>query len=485
MMLRTMHPAEATAELLPLVVDLDGTLLATDSLWELILSFLRKRPFHIFQLIGWVLAGKAQFKSRLVSATTLDPATLPYRVECLDWLRDQKRLGRRVILATGADRQLALAIAAHLGIFDSVLASDGARNATGLTKADMIDGLLDSTYEYAGNAMVDVEIWRRCGTAIVVAPESGVMAALRKHNIAVVRQFDAPRANLRVWIKALRVHQWMKNLLIFTPVLTSHRMFEWPVVWHAVIGFLAFSMVASSTYLLNDLLDLPADRTHPTKRNRPLAAGLIPIPAGIAAAATMLLLAAGLSSLLPVPAALMLLGYWCATLTYSAFVKKLLIADVVALALFYTARVLYGGLATGIEISVWTAAFSAFTFFALAATKRINDLAKTALSGDDSLAHRGYKSADRQSLVPQAAATANIAILVLILYLNSPQVSALYKRPEILWGMCPPLLYWFNRIIALANRGSLPDDPILFAMRDRATYVVLASMALVAIAATL
>jgi 4-hydroxybenzoate polyprenyltransferase len=480
-----MHPTETTAALVPLVVDLDGTLLATDTLWELIVAFLRKHPFQIFQLIGWVFRGKAQFKYRLARATSLDPAALPYRAECLEWLREQKRLGRTLILATGADQQLASAIAGHLGIFDGVLASDGVRNATGSTKADMIDRFLESAHEYAGNSMADVEIWRRCGTAIVVAPESGVLAALRRHNIVVVRQFDAPRAGLRVWIKALRIHQWMKNALIFVPVLTSHRVFDWPVVRHASLGFLAFSMVASSAYLLNDLLDLPADRKHATKQRRPLAAGLIPIPAGIAASAILLAAAAGLSILLPAPAALLLLGYACATLTYSAFVKKLLIADVVALALFYTARVLYGGLATGIEISVWTAAFSAFAFFALAAAKRINDLAKTAPSTTETLGHRAYKSADRQSLVPQAAATANIAILVLILYLNSPQVLALYRHPSVLWGMCPPLLYWFNRMIALANRGTLPDDPILFAMRDRATYVVLASMAVVAIAATL
>ncbi len=483
-MLRVTHPTGTTADLAPLVVDLDGTLLATDTLWELIVSFLTKRPFHIFQLLAWLLGGKAKFKTRLVSATTLDPATLPYRVECLDWLREQKSLGRGLILATGADEKLASAVAGHLGIFDSVVASDGVRNATGPAKADLLNLLLHTAYDYAGNSMADIEIWRRCGRAIVVAPDNGVIAALRRHNIEVHRRFDAPRATLGVWARALRVHQWMKNVLVFTPVLTSHRIFDWPVVTRSAVAFLAFSLIASSAYLLNDLLDLPADRKHPTKRLRPLAAGLIPIPAGIAAVGVLLLTAAGLSILLPAWAALLLLGYWCATLTYSACVKKLLIADVVALALFYTARVWYGGLAAGIEISVWTAAFSAFTFFALAATKRINDLAKMPLSGAESMGHRAYQSADRQFLVPQATATANIAILVLILYLNSPQVLALYKRPEILWGMCPALLYWFNRIIALANRGSLPDDPILFALKDRATYFVLASMALVAIAAT-
>jgi 4-hydroxybenzoate polyprenyltransferase len=282
----------------------------------------------------------------------------------------------------------------------------------------------------------------------------------------------------------VRVHQWVKNTLVFTPLLTSHRIFDLLGLAHAACGFFVFGLVASSTYLINDLLDLPADRRHSTKRGRPLAAGLISIPAAIVMIFLLLMAAGGLSFLLPWGAALLVFSYSAATLVYSAVLKKMLMADVVALALFYTARLLYGGLVTGIEISIWTLAFCAFTFFSLAAAKRINDLAKVGLRASESLHHRAYQAQDLNALVALAASTANIAVLVLILYINSQQGERLYRHPQFLWSMCVPLLYWFSRILILANRGALEDDPILFAAKDRATYFVLALMAVIAIVST-
>jgi len=327
-------------------------------------------------------------------------------------------------------------------------------------------------------------VWRKAGNAIVVAPDRGVLAALRKHNIAIARHFPAQPVRLTVWARQLRVYQWVKNLLIFTPLLTSHRIFDIPALAHAACGFLVFSLVASSTYLINDILDLPADRRHTTKCKRPLASGLISIPGALAVVFLLLTAAALLSLLLPWPAALLLCGYSAATICYSVFLKKLLMMDVVALALFYTARLMYGGLATEIEISIWTLAFCAFSFFSLAAAKRINDLAKANLQASESLRHRAYQARDLNALVSLGASTSSIAVLVLILYINSQQGEKLYRHPHFLWAMCVPLLYWFSRTLMLANRGELADDPILFAAKDRATYIVLALMAAIAIAAT-
>ena len=466
-------------------MDLDGTLVATDTLWELIVAFLKAHPLRILTLIQWVFAGKARFKQRLAEAVTLDVESLPYRPECIAWLTEEKQNGRKILLATGADARLATAIAQHLNLFDGVISSDGLLNATGNRKSDLIAAALGGqTYEYAGNAMIDVEVWRNCLTAIVVAPDHGVMAALKRENIAVTRHLQAPAATWRTWLRALRVHQWVKNVLIFIPLLTSHRIFDLYAVAHAALGFVIFSMVASSTYIVNDLLDLPADRRHATKCKRPLAAGLISIPSGIMAACLLLGAAAGLSFLLPWHAALLVFGYSASTLLYSTVLKQELMVDVVALALFYTARLLYGGLVTGIEISIWTLAFCAFSFFALAAAKRINDLAKTKLQASESLRHRAYQAQDLNALVALAAATSNIAVLVLILYLNSQQGERLYRHPQFLWLMCVPLLYWFSRILMLANRGKLADDPIHFATKDRITYIVLGMMAAIAVAAT-
>jgi 4-hydroxybenzoate polyprenyltransferase len=483
--LPNVSPAQTVAARIPLIVDLDGTLVATDTLWELIAAFLKTNPLHLFSLLVWVFSGKAHFKQKLASAASLDVTTLPFRPECLEWLKSERQSGREIFLATGADSKTAFAVASHLALFDGVIASDGQTNATGARKAELISmSLGDRPFEYAGNAKIDLEVWRKSLSAIVVAPDRGVISALSRENIPVTQHFAAPSPTLRIWLKALRVHQWVKNLLIFTPLLTSHRIFDLAGMLHAACGFVIFSLVASSTYLINDLLDLSADRQHLTKSKRPLAAGLISIPQAIAAAALLLCTAGVLSILLPAPAALLVFGYSAATIFYSACLKKLLVADVVALALFYTARLLYGGLATGIEISIWTLAFCAFAFFSLAAAKRINDLAKATLHSSERLRNRAYQSQDLNALVALAAATSNIAVLVLILYINSQQGERLYRHPQFLWTMCVPLAYWFSRIIMLANRGQLADDPILFATKDRTTYVVLALMAAIAVAAT-
>ena len=470
---------------LPLIVDLDGTLVATDTLWELIIAFLRTNPLHIFQLVQWVFSGKARFKQQLAAATSLDVESLPYRPECLAWLQAERRAGRRILLATGADSRLASAIAQHLKLFDGVISSDGIRNATGRSKSELIsEALGGQEYEYAGNAMIDIEVWRESFAAIVVAPDRGVLAALNRQKIEVTQHFPAPKTSWTTWLKALRVHQWVKNILIFTPLLTSHRIFDLIGVVHAACGFVIFSLVASSTYLINDLLDMPADRRHATKCRRPLASGLISIPSGIVGAVVLLSMAAALSVLLPAAAAILVFAYSAATLCYSVFLKKLLMADVVTLALFYTARLMYGGLVTGIEISIWTLAFCGFSFFSLAAAKRINDLMKSNLGASESLRHRAYQAQDSNALVALAAATGSIAVLVLILYINSQQGEKLYRHPQVLWTMCAPLMYWFSRILMLANRGTLADDPITFATKDRATYVVLALMALIGLVAT-
>jgi 4-hydroxybenzoate polyprenyltransferase len=388
-------------------------------------------------------------------------------------------------LAAGADARVAAAIASHLGLFDGIIASDGGKNVTGSRKADRIASALGGEgFDYAGNAMQDLAVWRKSLGAIVVAPDRGVMGALKRHGIVIARHFPAPPVTIRVWRKALRVHQWVKNLLVFTPLLTSHRISDVSGFAHAACGFVIFSLVASSTYLINDLLDLPADRRHATKSARPLAAGLISIPSALCMIFLLLLIAAAMSALLPLNAALLVFAYWAATLFYSAALKTRVMADVIALALFYTARLLYGGLVTGIEISIWTLAFCGFSFFSLAATKRINELAKTTMRAEELLRRRAYQARDRNALVALAAASLNIAALVLILYINSPQVETLYRHPQLLWTMCVPFLYWFSRILTLANRGALADDPILFAARDRMTYIVAAAMAAIAFLAT-
>ena len=457
-----------------IVVDLDGTLVLTDTLWESVVCFVRTQPFYAPRLFWWLLKGKAGFKAALLADAEFDATALPYSTELLEWLKQKKEEGYRLILATGANLRIAEAVATHLQLFDMVLASEERTNLTGEIKLQAISRLLDGNpYQYIGNSSADIPVWKACNSAIVAGNDGRVTAELARLNIPVVLRFNTARGSIRAWVRMLRVHQWIKNVLVLVPALTSHRVFELPVLAHGLLAFILFSIVASAIYIANDLLDLPADRMHPDKRNRPIAAGIISIPAAIVCMVVLLASAGVAASMLPAPAGLVLMGYAVASLVYSAYIKKLLIADVVALTTFYTIRVLFGGLMIGISLSVWTLAFSVFTFFSLAASKRINDLAG---SKHKQLARRAYSASDAQALTAHASASATTAVLVLILYLNSPDVTRLYSHPQVLWCLCPLLLYWMTRVITLASRGQLPSDPILMAARDRASYLTAAAM---------
>jgi 4-hydroxybenzoate polyprenyltransferase/phosphoserine phosphatase len=458
---------------LPLIVDLDGTLVYTDTLWEAILVYLRRNPLRIFHLLYWLRLGKAYFKQRISERAQLDVTSLPYNHELLTMLREQAKLGRRILLATGANYAIANPIAEHLGIFEAVICSDGRKNLVGRAKASAIGRALgEQAFLYAGNSGADLPIWNNSAGAIVVCAPAYCLTRLRRAETQIVRVYPQVRPSLKTYLKAIRVHQWLKNLLIFVPMGLGHLFGSWPLLRGALIGFFAFSMVASSAYIWNDLLDLEADRKHATKRKRPFASGSIPITNGLFLASGLLLAAALLSILLPAEAALLLGGYLVATLIYSAYLKTKLAVDVVTLALFYTLRMLYGGAITGITLSIWTLAFSMFIFLSLAQIKRVIEL-PVETSGDQArLPRRGYFPTDRGQIAAQAAASGYLAVLVMVLYINSPQVQLLYRHPQVLWATCPLFIYWLNRLLILANRGYLDSDPLVFAIGDRSSQMV-------------
>jgi 4-hydroxybenzoate polyprenyltransferase len=468
---------------LPLLVDLDGTLVCTDTLWEIVLVYLRRNPLRIFGLLYWLLRGKAHFKERISNSASLDVSTLPYRVELLDMLREQSKLGRRILLATGANYAIAKPVADHLGIFEGIISSDALLNVVGDAKASAIERTLGpQSFLYAGNSTTDLPIWNRCAGAIVVNAPTSCITRLRQAEKRIILVYPRTRPVLRAYIKAIRVHQWLKNLLVFVPLGLSHQIRNWPLLGDTVLGFLAFSMVASAGYVMNDLLDLEADRKHPSKRKRPFASGQIPIWVGFVGA--LLLGAALISVVLPVQGSLMLAGYLVATLFYSAYLKTKLAVDVVTLALFYTVRILYGGVITGTTISIWTLAFAMFIFLSLAQIKRVIELPVESPHDQARLPRRGYFPSDRPQIAAQAAASGYLAILVMALYINSPQVQTIYRHAQILWAICPLLIYWLNRMLILANRGYLDADPLIFAIEDRASQLVAIAMAAVVWLAT-
>lgn len=454
----------------PLCVDLDQTLLRTDLLYESLFALLKRNPLFAFALPAWLLRGKAHLKHQIAARVEIDPATLPYNQPFLDFLNAQHECGRRLILATASNRRLAQPIADHLGLFQTVIASDARTNLSGDAKLEGLRSIIGKEeFDYAANARVDLAIWRHARRAILVNPESKVKGEANRI-LPVERVFeDRPRRTLTV-LRAMRVHHWVKNLLIFVPLVATHALLDLNLLGQAALAFLAFGLCASSVYLLNDLLDLPADRRHPTKRLRPLASGTLPIREGILLIPALLASAVALALLLP-PLFLGVLGaYYATTLAYSFRLKREPTLDVLVLAGLYTVRVIAGGAAIGVIPSFWLLAFSMFLFLSLAVVKRYAEL--LAADGGEPVEGRDYRPADLAALSALGAASGLMAVLVLALYVNSEAVTVLYKRPELIWLLCPLLLYWMARVWLLTGRGEMHEDPVLFAIRDRVSHTL-------------
>ena len=455
----------------PLCVDLDGTLVATDTLLESLLVLVKHRPLYLLLLPWWLIRGRSSFKQKVAEAAPLEVTTLPYRHDFLRFLKEQKEAGHRLILATGADRHLALKCSAHLGLFDEVLASDGKVNLTGQAKLRAIKSALGGeNFIYAGNSSADIAIWRKAEQAVPVSVSPRVMSRLRQEGVGIKRVFPRAARPFGTLLKAIRPLHWAKNILLFVPVFTAHRLFEPHALAETLIAFVAFSLCASAGYVLNDMLDLEADRQHPKKRYRPLASGELPL--GVACWTVLLLLiaSAGAACLLNPPFRHLLSIYFVLALAYSAYLKRVVLADVIALTAMYTMRVMAGGAAAQIPISHWLLAFSAFMLLSLALLKRFSELRTNHLRGQSAVAGRGYMGVDLEQLAIFGCASGYVGVLVLALYISSADVRALYRAPERLWLLCPLVLFWISRAWLLARRGQIEEDPILFALKDKTNY---------------
>jgi len=457
----------------PICVDLDGTLLRTDLLLESFIAAVRRNPWVLVLAPFWLLRdGRAALKERLAALVNLDPALLPYNQPLIAFLQEQKHSGHKLYLTTAANYRLAGAVADHLGIFDGVLSSGARNNLKGERKVQAIRALLgDEPFLYAGNSSADLPVWRASQGAITVEVPRSVAASLRREGIPVAAGFDDSEPRWKVVFQALRVYQWSKNVLIFLPVLLAHAL-ELPRIASVGLAFLAFSLCASAFYVFNDLLDLEADRAHPRKCRRPLASGALSIQEGLALLAAMVP-AVLLACVWLAPAARLLLGLYAAVnLLYSVKLKRALFLDVLILACFYALRVLVGGAASGITVSIWTLAFSIFLFLGLALVKRLTELRRVKQRNRQGVARRAYLPIDISVVRSFAGSALYLSVLVLALYINSSEVHKLYTHPEWLWFVCLLLIYWVSRVLLLANRGKLTDDPIVFAFRDRASYCV-------------
>ncbi len=468
------------------VVDLDGTLIHTDMLVENLFLFIRHNPLHIFKLFFWLFAGKAYFKKKLADAGIPEVHNLPYNKALIGWLRLRRSAGANIVLATASDIRIASRVADHLGLFDEVMGTDLTNLSSHRKRAALVDRFGERGYEYVGNSSADFSVWESADVIHIVNPECGVLRKARKiGTIGMV--FDERSGYLRVLVKALRIHQWAKNILIFLPLLASHRVFELSLVLNGLMAFIAFGACASSVYMFNDLIDLPEDRQHPTKCNRPLAAGTMPVLHTLFLIPGLLVSAFGLALwLLPWQFATVLLAYYLFTLTYSLWFKRVVMLDVITLAVLYTARVIAGGAAMALVTTFWILAFCMFMFLSLAFLKRYTELHAARQKGKKTkLPGRGYHLSDFELLASLGSSSGYLSVLVLAFYIQQAEMSTLYRSPEWMWCACPLLLFWLSRVWLLAHRGQMHDDPIIFALRDKVSRWVGFSFLLIFILATL
>jgi 4-hydroxybenzoate polyprenyltransferase len=459
---------------MPLVVDLDGTLVRSDLLIEALFQRLVSSPFSVILNFFALRRGKAHFKDAVARSVRLDPASLPYDDAVLQEIRDALSAGRPVYIASASNVRFVSAVAEHFGFFSGWFGSDAITNLSGANKARLlVETFGEGGFDYIGNDRADLHVWSMASKRIGVR----TLAQLREDSTRV-DLLAHPSRSLGTWLKLLRVHQYAKNALIFLPLLTAHK-FDLLSFFDCFLATLAFCLCASGAYIFNDIIDLSADREHPTKRVRPLASGTIALQHGLYAIPILFLCAVTLAALVSLPFLGTLLAYFALTISYSVWLKKKMLVDIVALAMLYTLRVIAGAAAIGVMVSEWLLAFSMFLFTALALIKRYVELA-TRLDRDlPDPANRNYKQGDMNIVAALAGAAGFNAVTVFALYISSDTVHSLYRHPRFLWLVCPILMYWLSRMLMLAHRRQVHDDPIVFALKDRVS--IMASICIAAI----
>jgi len=453
-----------------LVVDLDGTLLRSDLLFESFWSAFGRDWHSPFWSMVALFSGRAALKRYLSRVSRLDAATLPYDPKVIAYVEAWRSHGGRTALVTASDQTIADEVADHLALFDEVYGSDGHLNLKGAAKADFLaDHFGGNGFAYMGDARADLPVWQRAQKAITVNASASLR--IRAEQLGTqVEHLNTTDRSMLPYLWALRPHQWLKNILVFLPMLVAHRL-DWATLLQTCLAFIAFSLIASSVYVLNDLIDLAADRAHPRKRLRPFACGSVPVAHGSWMAAGLLLCGGGIAGLLGWQFLLVMAVYYSLTTAYSLSLKRLVVIDMCVLAGLYTLRIIAGGVATGMLISMWLLAFSIFFFLSLAAVKRQAELVDSVERGILGATGRGYRVADLPIISMIALCSGYVSVLVMALYVNSPTVRELYPQPRALGGICGILLYWVTYMVMITHRGAMHDDPVVYAAKDRTSQV--------------
>jgi len=444
-------------------------------LHESALCLLRDRPVNVLALPFWLLGGKAALKAKVADRVDLDVATLPYNSALIDWLKEERAAGKRIVLCTATDIRVAQAIADHLGLFDEVLASDGSTNNAGANKRAALEAKYGAKgYDYAGNSAADIAVWAGARQAIVVNATDAITKQATQ--VATVSKVFPPQpVTLSHWRRVFRVHQWLKNLLLFVPLLATHQISNIQSLSTLILAFASFSLCASAVYMANDLLDLESDRKHPRKRHRPFAAAAVPIKAGVLLAPLFAIASLVLGLVVGAAFTAWLVVYFLITCAYSLWLKRLALIDCLTLAALYTLRIIAGAAAVAIAVSFWLLAFSVFIFLSLAFVKRYAELqvhAGLGVGGNSHVHGRGYAVTDAPLVQTLGITAGYAAVLVLALYPHGETVVTLYTQPELIWFAVPLMIFWISWVWMKAHRGEMHDDPIVFAIKDKASLAV-------------
>ena len=468
-----------------IAVDLDGTLTLTDTLHESVLTLVRNKPYLLLLLPFWLFKGIAHLKQKVAEHSELDVTTLPYNQPFIDWLKEEKLRGKKIVLSTAANEKIAKAVVRHFDLFDAFIASDSKTNLKSARKRNALQERYGvEGYDYAGNSNDDLEVWAGASNAIVVNASENVLKKASTLT-SVTQVFRSEQTRIAVWLKAIRIHQWLKNLLLFVPLLAAHQIGNAQSLVLLVIAFFSFSLCASSVYITNDLLDLESDRIHPRKRFRPFASAKLSVSNGVIAAPLLIAASLLLGALVSADFLFVLLVYLFLTVTYSFSLKRLILVDCLTLATLYTMRIIAGAAAVSVSLSFWLLAFSIFIFLSLALVKRYAELLVQSREGKNSAHGRGYLVTDAPLLQALGVSSGYISTLVIALYLRSENVMSLYAQPLAIWLLIPILLFWVSWIWLKSSRGEMHDDPIVFAAKDKTSLSVAAITALVFIYAAI
>ncbi len=456
---------------IPLCVDLDGTLIKSDSLLESTIIAVRKNPLLLLLMPFWILKGRLYFKKSIEKFGKCEALLLPYRREVLDFLKKEKDKGRKIVLATATVKSIADDVSNYLGIFDEVIATETVNLRSEEKRKKLVEKFGSKGFDYIGDSRADLAVWASAANALVLKKSDIVLKKARELS-NVIHVFDADKPSLNHYFREIRVYQWIKNILIFLPLFMAHEIGSFSLLFQNFIAFAVFCFAASSVYVTNDLFDIEADRAHPRKRFRPVASGLISVPSAVNLSIFLFLLSIVTSFVfLPLRFTMVLLVYLILTTAYSFSLKRVYIIDIIILAGLYTIRIIAGGAAVGVSVSFWMLAFSMFLFLNLAIVKRYTELKQLADANKTKTKGRGYHIDDINLLSSLGTTGGYLSVLVFALYVNSEAVVGLYKRPELLWAIVPVLLFWITRIWFMAHRGKMHDDPIVFTGKDPVSYV--------------